>query len=85
MSSACFIHEEQQRVTETASDGPETPLWSGGVPSCGLSGLQWKLDLHTVWIGEWFLLRAADCWLGFFCFLFSKLTALFSNHCSGAV
>lgn len=29
MPSACFIHEEQQRVTETTSDGPETPLWSG--------------------------------------------------------
>lgn len=35
--SACFTHEEQQRVTETTSDGPETPLWSGrGVPSCRL-------------------------------------------------
>lgn len=69
MPSACFIHEEQQRGTETASDGPETPLWSDGVPSCRLQ-VRHRSWVYTVWIGEWFCSGLWTAGLGSaFCFL----------------
>lgn len=63
---ACFIHEDRQRGTETASDGPGTPLRSGCAPSWRLqfareAGFAHSLDWRVI------LLRASDYWLGF-CF-----------------
>lgn len=83
MPSACFIHEEQQRVTETAGDGA-LKLHFGvaaflpvGFRFATEAGLAHSLDRGVV------LFRASECWLGF-CFLFPKVSAVLSNHCSGA-